>query len=212
MKFITTTTLIFALAISISSSQITTSIIDNKPNTKEVKMDNEYPKYEITVTQNGTELGKILIETFPDKAPKHSANFDSLVSIGFYDGTVFHRVIPGFMIQGGDPNSKNSPDDRTLWGTGDRTQTRVPAEFNKGLENWTHKRGILSAARSNDPNSATSQFFIMHADAPHLDGQYSIYGQVLSGMEVVDAIATTPKNGQDQPNNNITMKIVKVSK
>jgi len=169
------------------------------------------PKYEITAFQNGEELGKIVLETFPAEAPKHAANFDSLVSIGFYDGTAFHRVMPGFMIQGGGPNSKNFPDDRRMWGVSDPTQTTVPAEFNAGKEGWTHKRGILSAARTNDPNSATSQFFLMHADSPHLDGKYSIYGQILEGLEVVDKIAMTPRNNQDFPNDNITMQIRKIS-
>jgi len=188
---------------------------DNQSNvnsTKEVKMEKN-PQYEITVSQSGNELGKIIIETFPAQAPKHSANFDSLVSIGFYDGTAFHRVIPGFMIQGGDPNTKNFPNDRDKWGMGDPSQTMVPAEFNKGLPNWTHKRGILSAARRGDNiNSATSQFFIMHKDSPHLDGQYSIYGQVLEGMDVVDKIATTPRNNRDAPNETITMKIKRIDK
>ncbi|MPN14895.1 hypothetical protein SDC9_162224 [bioreactor metagenome] len=117
------------------------------------------------------------------------------------------------MIQGGDPNTKNSPNNRSSWGMGDPSQTMVPAEFNAGLPGWTHKRGILSAARRGDNiNSATSQFFIMHADAPHLDGQYSIYGEVLEGMAVVDQIATTPKNSNDDPKETITMKIIKLKK
>ncbi len=169
------------------------------------------PKYEITVTQNGQEMGTILIETFPDVAPKHARNFDSLVAIGFYDGTAFHRVIPGFMIQGGDPNSKNKPKEK--WGYGDPSQTKVPAEFSD-LE---HKRGIISAARGgNDINSATSQFFIMHGDAPHLDGQYSIFGQVLKGMDVVDKIADVPteqvggRGPATYPVNKVEMTIKKV--
>ena len=168
------------------------------------------PKYEITVTQNGQELGTILIETFPDVAPKHARNFDSLVSVGFYDGTAFHRVIPGFMIQGGDPNSKDKPKEK--WGFGAPGQTTVPAEFS----NLKHKRGIISAARSANPNSATSQFFIMHGDAPQLDGQYSIYGQVLEGLDVVDKIVNVPteklagRQEKSTPVDKVEMTIKKV--
>ncbi len=161
------------------------------------------PQYVITVTQGETKLGDITVELFQDLAPKHVANFDSLVKAKFYDGTAFHRVIPGFMIQGGDPNSKSKP--ATTWGQGDPSQTMVPAEFNK----TSHKRGILSAARRGDNiNSATSQFFICHADATYLDGQYTVYGQVLSGMEVVDKVATAQLNGS-APVTKITMSIVK---
>jgi len=166
------------------------------------KMDR--PKYVITTFQKGSELGKIKIELFNDVAPKHVANFDSLVSIGFYDGTAFHRVIPGFMIQGGDPNSKDKP--REMWGFGDPTQQTVPAEFS----NLKHKRGIISAARKPDPNSATSQFFICVADAPHLDGQYSIFGQVIEGMDVVDKIVNMPRDSRDNPLDKVEMKIEKV--
>jgi len=199
---------VFLLLILLTSFSCS-STKKQKENT-EVKM--ERPKYEITVFQSGAELGKIIIETFPTEAPKHAANFDSLVAIGFYNGTAFHRVIPGFMIQGGDPNTKNFPDDRSRWGMGDPSQTRVPAEFNRELPDWKHRRGILSAARSQDPNSATSQFFIMHGDAPTLDGQYSIYGQVLEGIEVVDIIATTPRNPRDAPDETVTMQIRKLNK
>ncbi len=124
------------------------------------------PRYVISVTHQGKQVGTITLELFPDVAPKHCANFDSLVAAGFYDGTAFHRVIPGFMIQGGDPNSKNKP--KNTWGTGDPSQKTVPAEFS----DITHARGILSTARKgNDINSATSQFFIMVKDTPQLDGQ-----------------------------------------
>ncbi len=162
-------------------------------------------RYEITVTQKDHELGKMIIELFPEIAPKHVRNFDSLVSIKFYDGTAFHRVIPGFMIQGGDPNSKDKP--KNQWGYGDPSQTTVPAEFNS----TKHVRGILSAARSQNPNSATSQFFIMTSDAPHLDGQYTAYGKVISGIEVADKIVNSPRDPNDNPLDKISMKIVKLS-
>jgi len=164
------------------------------------------PRYEITAVQNGEELGKIILETYPDVAPKHAANFDSLVSIGYYNGLAFHRVIPGFMIQGGDPNSKSHP--RETWGMGDPSQTMVPAEFS----NLSHKRGILSAARRGDNiNSATSQFFICVKDVPHLDNQYTIYGEVLSGIETVDKIVNAKRDKRDNPNDKIEMFIVKIS-
>ncbi len=163
------------------------------------------PQYEITVTQGGKELGKIIIELWPEIAPKHVANFDSLATIGFYDGTAFHRVIPNFMIQGGDPNTKNKP--KETWGMGDPSQKKVPAEFNS----TKHVRGIISAARSQDPNSASSQFFIMHGNAPHLDGQYTAYGKVLSGLEVVDKVAATDRDRGDAPLVKVEMKVKKIS-
>ena len=165
--------------------------------------DKKKPQYVISVTQGGKPLGDIVLELFPDIAPKHCANFDSLVAIKFFDGTAFHRVIPGFMIQGGDPNTKT--DNTSTWGMGDPSQKRVPAEFNS----TTHARGILSAARSSDPNSATSQFFICVDNASFLDNQYTVYGHVLSGMEVADKIVNTPRNAQDRPNEKVVMTIRK---
>ena len=132
-----------------------------------------------------TNRGRIVVGFLSDKAPKHVESFKSLVGKGFYDGTIFHRVIPGFMIQGGDP---------TGTGTGGPGY-QVPAEFN----DTKHERGILSAARSPDPNSAGSQFFLMHKNSPHLDGQYSAFGYVIDGMDVVDAIAATKTARGDRP-------------
>ncbi len=165
----------------------------------------ENPHYRISITRGGTPLGNIVIEMFPDVAPKHVHNFDSLVSIGFYNGTAFHRVIPNFMIQGGDPNSVSGS--RDTWGYGNANQTTVPAEFST----ISHTRGILSAARRQDDiNSATSQFFICVASATHLDGQYSVYGQVVEGMDVVDAIVKSPRDNRDNPNEKVEMTIVKL--
>ncbi len=174
---------------------------------KERKIDPKakHPKYEITVTQKGKEFGKIVIETYPELAPLHCRNFDSLVSIGFYNGTAFHRVIPGFMIQGGDPNSKNKP--KELWGIGDPSQKTIPAEFS----NVHHARGIVSTARKgNDINSATSQFFIMVADAPHLDGQYTVFGKVISGMEFADKVVNVPTEVPNRPIDKVEMVIKKL--
>ena len=163
------------------------------------------PTYVITATQGGQTLGEIELELFPDVAPLHCANFDSLVTTGFYDGLAFHRVIPNFMIQGGDPNSRDQP--RHKWGMGAPGQKTVPAEFS----DIPHERGILSTARKgNDVNSATSQFFIMHAHSPHLDGQYTVFGKVVRGMEVVDKIATTPRDKRDNPEVKVEMKIKKM--
>lgn len=139
-----------------------------------------------------TNLGDITLRLFPDKAPRHVESFTSLVQKGFYNGTRFHRVIPGFMIQGGDPNSKDS--DRSRHGTGGPGY-QVPAEFN----DVRHVRGILSAARSQDPNSAGSQFFIMVASSSHLDGQYTAFGEVTAGLEVVDKIVGLPRDARDNP-------------
>lgn len=161
------------------------------------------PQYIISVTQGNETLGNIIIETMPDIAPKHSAHFDSLVSAGFYDGLAFHRVIPDFMIQGGDPNTRNKP--KELWGRGDSTLTKVPAEFS----DESHDRGILSMARKKDINSATSQFFICVEDCPDLDGQYSIFGKVLEGMDLVDEIASTDRDEKNRPLEKIVMKIRK---
>ena len=147
-----------------------------------------------------TKFGKIEVQFFKDKAPGHVKNFKDLAKKGFYDGTIFHRVIPGFMIQGGDPNTKS--DDRSNHGMGGPGYS-IKAEFNDTL----HKRGILSMARSQDPNSAGSQFFIVVKDAAFLDGQYTAFGKVLSGMAVADQIVNAPRDSRDNPNERIEMKV-----
>lgn len=139
-----------------------------------------------------TTAGKIVLRFYPDKAPNHVANFKKLATEGFYDGTRFHRCIPGFMVQGGDPNSKDLGQ-ADLWGTGG-PPTRVKAEFN----DQKHTRGILSMARSSDPDSAGSQFFLMVADSPFLDGKYSAFGIVIEGMDVVDKIVATGPTAQNE--------------
>lgn len=145
------------------------------------------PRFQIETRRGGVFLANIKVELFPNIALKHVRNFDSLVSEGFYDTTAFHRCIPGFMIQGGDPNSRSGP--INTWGYGQPNQPTVPAEFSVAK----HLRGILSAARSANPNSATSQFFICHATAANLNGQYSVYGRVTSGINYIDTIALCPK-------------------
>ena len=148
-----------------------------------------------------TKFGEMEIVLFPELAPKHVESFVNLSKKGFYNGTIFHRVIPGFMIQGGDPYTKD-PSKRDRYGTGGPGYT-LPAEFSK----VAHERGILSAARTADPNSAGSQFFIMTDKAPHLDGQYTVFGEVIKGMEVVDMIVKQPRDPRDAPLERIEMTI-----
>lgn len=157
------------------------------------------PQYQILTKRAGVLLGNINVELFPAIAPNHTKNFDSLVSTQFYDSTAFHRVIPGFMIQGGDPNSRSGP--KSTWGYGNASQPTVNAEFSVA----SHQRGILSAARSANINSATSQFFICVAPATWLDGQYSIYGRVTSGMNIVDTIVSEPRDVNNNPIQKIEM-------
>ena len=146
--------------------------------------------------------GKIEIELYPEVAPKTVANFEKLVKEGFYDGLIFHRVIKGFMIQGGDPLGNG------MGGSKEKIKGEFKANgFNNTLK---HERGVISMARSYDPNSASSQFFIMHENAPHLDGQYAAFGRVTSGMEVVDEIANIPTDYSDRPKIAIRMKKVSI--
>jgi cyclophilin family peptidyl-prolyl cis-trans isomerase len=150
-----------------------------------------------------TTMGNIDVTFFPDKAPEHVKNFKDLAGKGFYNGTIFHRVIPGFMIQGGDPNSK-SPD-KSSHGTGGPGYS-VKAEFN----DTPHNRGVLSMARSQDPDSAGSQFFIVVKDSSFLDGQYTVFGEVTNGMDVVDEIVNAPRDANDNPDERIEMTEVRV--
>ncbi len=162
-----------------------------------------------TVVILKTTQGDIAVRFFPDIAPEHVKNFVEHSKSGLYAGTLFHRVIPGFMIQGGDPNSKD--DDPNNDGMGGYSYmgpgTNLIAEFS----DTPHKRGILSMARSpQGPDTAGSQFFIMHQDYPSLDGQYSVFGEVVDGIEVVDAIANTPRNRRDRPNTDQRINEVEV--
>ena len=162
-----------------------------------------------------TAKGQIIVKFFPEKAPKHVAQFKKLANEKFWDGTRFHRCIPGFMIQGGDPNSKDLSK-AGMWGTGgymkNGKEVNVPAEFN----DISHKRGVLSAARSQDPDSASSQFFLMHQDSTFLDGNYSAYGQIVKGIDVVDEIVKTgnaQNNGSiDDPKDAVVVKSIRIAK
>ena len=147
-----------------------------------------------------TPLGKIEFEFLEDLAPGHVKNFKDLANEDFYNNTTFHRVIPGFMIQGGDPNTKS--DDRSTHGMGGPGRT-IKAEFN----DEPHDRGIVSMARAQDPDSAGSQFFVVVKDSHFLDGQYTAFGRVVSGMDVADKIVNSPKDDRDNPIERIEMKV-----
>jgi dolichyl-diphosphooligosaccharide--protein glycosyltransferase len=148
-----------------------------------------------------TTQGPITIEFFPKVAPNHVSNFEKLAESGFYNGTIFHRIVKGFVIQGGDPNTKNNTD-KAAWGTGDPGY-RIDAEFS----NIPHERGIVSMARSSDPNSAGSQFFIVLNDSRFLDNQYTVFGRVVNGMDTVDKIAALQTIQNDQPQDPDAAKI-----
>jgi cyclophilin family peptidyl-prolyl cis-trans isomerase len=152
-----------------------------------------------------TTLGDIELELQKDIAPGHVKNFKDLAEKGFYDGTTFHRVIPGFMIQGGDPNTKSG--DRSTHGMGGPGYT-IKAEFSS----TPHTRGVLSMARSQDPDSAGSQFFVVVKDSSFLDNQYTAFGCVTKGMEVVDKIVSVPRDSKDNPDEKVEIKSIKMIK
>ncbi len=139
-----------------------------------------------------TSNGKIVFKLFPDIAPETVRNFKKLAESGFYNGILFHRVIPGFMIQGGDPNTKQP--DKSKWGLGGPGYN-IKAEFNSR----SHLRGVVSMARAMDPDSAGSQFFIITTDSTFLDGQYTAFGEVIEGIEVADKIVNLPRDSNDCP-------------
>jgi peptidyl-prolyl cis-trans isomerase B (cyclophilin B) len=153
-----------------------------------------------------TKFGEMEIKFFPELAPKHVENFITLAKSGFYDKTIFHRVIPGFMIQGGDPNTKD-PNRKSEYGMGG-PPTKLKAEFN----DKSHTRGIVSMARSNSPDSAGSQFFIVVKDSTFLDRQYTAFGEVTKGMDVADKIVNSPRGQNDLPTERIEMTITIVEK
>ena len=178
-----------------------------KKENKESVMDKE-------IAVISTKFGDIKLEFFDEIAPKHVESFKLHAQNGYYDGTIFHRVIPGFMIQGGDPLSKS--EDKSRHGTGgnaakyfgigdENTESTwdLPAEFSA----TPHERGILSMARSQNPDSGGSQFFICVADARFLDNQYTVFGKVVSGMDVVDSIVNAPRDARDNPDDRIEMKV-----
>jgi cyclophilin family peptidyl-prolyl cis-trans isomerase len=160
------------------------------------------------VTNTGiisTSLGNIKVEFYPEYAPKTVENFRELANRGFYDGLLFHRIVPNFVIQGGDPNTRDI-NNRTRWGTGG-PGWNIKAEFNRNK----HSRGTVSMARSQDPDSAGSQFFIVLKDLNFLDGQYTVFGKVIFGMSVVDKIATLKTDSSDAPLDPEKAKMLKVT-
>ena len=169
-----------------------------EPKIKELQPDDE-------VAVISTDFGKIILRFYPNIAPKHVENYISLARAKFYDGTTFHRVIPGFMIQGGDPNSRDANLNNDGSGDGPR---RLRAEFSR----TPHTRGSLSMARSSDPNSASCQFFICVGDAPWLNGQYTNFGKVVKGMDVADKIVSLPRNERDNPGKAATINSITIER
>ena len=169
---------------------------------------------ETEVAVISTKYGDMIVEFYPDVAPMHVESFVALANEKYFDGTTFHRVIPDFVIQGGDPNSKW--ENRSLHGTGgragkffgigdenDSSTWLIPQEFNS----IPHEKGILSMARTNDPNSASSQFFVCHGDPSFLDNNYTVFGKVIQGLEVIDSIANVEKDMNDNPLEKIEMTV-----
>ena len=161
-----------------------------------------------------TNFGDMVVELYPDIAPMHVESFMALINEEYFNGTTFHRVIPGFMIQGGDPNSRN--ENRATHGTGGRagkffglgneedpSTWLIPQEFS----NTPHVKGILSMARTNDPNSASSQFFVCHDNANFLDNNYTVFGKVIDGLDIIDQIANVAKDQNDNPLEKVEMSI-----
>ena len=169
---------------------------------------------ETEVAVISTKYGDMIVEFYPDVAPMHVESFAALANEKYFDGTTFHRVIPDFVIQGGDPNSKL--ENRSLHGTGgragkffgigdenDSSTWLIPQEFNS----IAHEKGVLSMARTNDPNSASSQFFVCHGDPSFLDNNYTVFGKVIQGLEVIDSIANVEKDMNDNPLEKIEMTV-----
>jgi cyclophilin family peptidyl-prolyl cis-trans isomerase len=181
-------------ATTTASETTTSAAVETTPSATAPEVQKEKPmsSYENKVAEIHTSAGEIDIRFFPDVAPNHVKNFLDLAAKGFYDGTKFHRVIPGFMVQGGDPNTKAG--DPSMWGTGG-SGVNVKAEFSS----VSHKRGIVSMARSQAPDSASSQFFIVVADSTFLDKQYTVFGEVTKGMDIADKIVSAKTGPNDRP-------------
>jgi peptidyl-prolyl cis-trans isomerase B (cyclophilin B) len=183
--------LVTALADETKTNTPTNATMSTPANTNEVAV--------ITTTE-----GTMVIEFWSDAAPKTIENFKKLANQGFYDGTCFHRVIKGFMIQGGDPLTKD-PGKENMWGTGGPGY-QIKAEFN----GHSHMRGVISMARSNNPDSAGSQFFICHGDPTFLDHQYTTFGKLIKGDDVLEKIGTTPTHPQDRPDKRMGIISIKI--
>ncbi|MFC1614404.1 peptidylprolyl isomerase [Gemmatimonadota bacterium] len=184
-------------------AQAPTAKIRKVPPKTEPKIKELQPDDEVAVIS--TDFGRIILRFYPEMAPKHVKNYKSLARAKFYDGTTFHRVIPDFMIQGGDPNSRDANLNNDGAGNGPRT---LRSEFNP----TPHTRGSLAMARSSDPHSASCQFFICVADSPWLNGQYTNFGKVVKGMDVADKIVKLPRNERDNPGKAATVKSITIER
>jgi peptidyl-prolyl cis-trans isomerase B (cyclophilin B) len=192
-----------ALGMSLACAQETKKE-ETKPAATNAGASKETAKSVKEVAVIKTSEGEMVVELYPDVAPNHVENFKKLAKKGFYDGQCFHRVIKGFMIQGGDPNTKDAAK-KDQWGQGGPGYT-INAEFNKK----PHVRGTLSMARTPDPNSAGSQFFLCHGAPSFLDGQYTVFGQLIKGDDVLEKIATTPTEGPDRPVKRMGIESIKI--
>lgn len=201
MKKVLVLTLIFTIMLAGCSAKEEATTATSEIDLENAVDASTVEKMNATITIKG--MGDIKAELYPSKAPQTVANFTTLAREGFYDGLIFHRVIEGFMIQGGDPDGT---------GTGGPGYA-IKGEFaENGFENdIAHERGVLSMARKNKPmDSAGSQFFIMHQDAQHLDGLYAAFGKVTNGMDIVDKIAMTPTNGSDKPLEDVVIEKITI--
>jgi peptidyl-prolyl cis-trans isomerase B (cyclophilin B) len=191
-RFLASIALLSLVALPAGAATTSNRNSSNKAPAKKAAPKKETKKvddYKDLVVDMKTAKGTVTIRFFPEVAPNHVKNFIDLSRSGFYNGTKFHRIVPGFMIQGGDPNTKSA--DARSWGTGGSGKN-LKAEFNS----VHHRRGILSMARSQNPDSASSQFFVVVAEAGFLDKQYTVFGEVVSGMEAVDKIVSGPARGE----------------
>jgi peptidyl-prolyl cis-trans isomerase B (cyclophilin B) len=197
-----TSSLIFAFGLIASFALVSCGNAQptNNPAASQVTNTNSTGEVAVINTTEGT----MVIAFWPDVAPNTVANFKKLARSGFYDGTCFHRVIKGFMIQGGDPLTKD-PGKEAMWGTGDPGY-KIKAEFN----DRSHTRGVISMARSQDPDSAGSQFFICHGNPTFLDHQYTAFGKLIKGDDVLEKIATTPTHPQDRPDKRMDVISIKI--
>jgi len=187
-------------ALGLSLGLVSARAEDTKSDAKDVKSGAAGKEVAVIKTGEGT----MVIEFWPDVAPKTVENFKTLAKKGFYDGTCFHRVIKGFMIQGGDPLTKDASQEQR-WGTGGPGYT-IKAEFN----DRHHDRGVISMARTNDPDSAGSQFFICHGSPSQLDHQYTAFGKLIKGDDVLEKIATTPTHPPDRPDKRVVIESIKI--
>ena len=197
--------LVSATWLVVAATLVVTSVLAGCQEKSEVKViPPEDPRPKAVIK---TRFGEIEMKFYPNLAPKHVENFIKLAKSGFYNGTIFHRVIPGFMIQGGDPNTKNSLRKETFGQGGPKDEKGNPILLKAEFSDVPHKRGIVSMARANEPDTAGSQFFIVVEDSFFLDRKYTAFGEVTKGMGVADKIVNLPRNDHDLPNDRIEMTV-----